>query len=107
MTDDHLAASEAPLAGYQRKHLRGLAHSLRPVLQIGQHGVTEAVVRETARALKDHELIKVAMKNPVDKKAMANKLAEDTDAHLCGLVGHTVILYRRRDDKPQIRVPQR
>jgi RNA-binding protein YhbY len=57
--------------------------------------------------LRDHEIIKVSMKNPVDKKAMADKLAGDTDSHLCGLVGHTVILYRRREEKPKIRVPQR
>lgn len=100
-------AKDAPLAGYQRKHLRGLAHSLRPVLQVGANGVTDAVIREAARALRDHELIKIAMKNPLDKKGMAARLAEETDAHLCGLVGHVVILYRRRDEKPKIKVPTR
>ncbi len=107
MADDRRTAAETPLEGYQRKHLRGLAHSMRPVLQVGQHGVTEAVIRETSRALRDHELIKVGMKNPVDKKAMAAQLAAETDAHLCGLVGHVVILYRERDEKPRIRVPVR
>ena len=107
MDADRPSAVEAPIAGYQRKYLRGLAHSLRPVLQVGQHGITEAVVRETRRALRDHELIKVSMKSPVDKKAMAAQLTEETDAHLCGLVGHTVILYRRRTRKPTIKLPVR
>ncbi len=107
MAEDRLLATDAPLAGYQRKHLRGAAHSLRPVLQVGQHGVTDAVIREASRALHDHELIKISMKNPPDKKAMAARLARETDSHLCGLVGHTVILYRERDEKPRIRVPVR
>ena len=107
MSDDRPLAADAPLEGHQRKHLRGMAHSMRPVLQVGQNGVTEGVIRETARALRDHELIKVGMKNPTDKKAMAARLAAETDAHLCGLVGHVVILYRERDVKPRIRVPAR
>jgi RNA-binding protein len=106
MTQDRQLALNAPLEGHQRKYLRGLAHSMRPVLQVGQHGVTDAVIRETCRALRDHELIKVGMKNPVDKKAMAAKLAVDTDAHLAGLVGHVVVLYREHDEKPKIRLPK-
>ena len=107
MHDDRPSAEDAPIAGYQRKYLRGLAHSLKPVLQVGHQGVTEGVIRETARALRDHELVKVAMKEPEDKKAMAAALASETDSHLCGLVGHTVILYRRPAKKARIKLPQR
>ena len=44
----------------QRRHLRGLAHSLNPVVMIGQHGLTPAVIRETAQSLAHHELIKMS-----------------------------------------------
>lgn len=39
--------------------LRARAHHLNPVVMVGQHGLTEAVIRETETALRAHELIKV------------------------------------------------
>jgi RNA-binding protein len=95
------------LQGFQRTYLRGLAHGLKPVVQVGHEGVTEAVVEAVSRALLDHELIKVRLHEPEDKQQMANQLASDCDAHLCGLVGHTVILYRPHPDKPKITLPQK
>jgi RNA-binding protein len=58
-------------------------------------------------ALRDHELIKVRLQTPADKHALAAALAERAHAELCGVVGHTVILYRRNPDRPRIRVPER
>ena len=95
------------LEGFQRKHLRGLAHSLKPVVQVGASGVTESVLRQVDEALGDHELIKVRLHDPEDKKAAATELAEGSGAALCGLVGHTVILYRAHPDEPTIRLPKR
>jgi RNA-binding protein len=95
------------LQGYQRKHLRELAHKLQPVVQVGHEGITDAVVQAVDQALLDHELIKVRMREPEDKKAMAAELAARTDACLCGLIGHTAILYRPHPEQPRIIVPQR
>lgn len=95
------------LEGFQRKHLRGLAHSLKPVVQVGASGVTESVLRQVDEALTDHELIKVRLFDPEDKKAAAAELAEGTRSSLCGLVGHTVILFRAHPEDPKIRVPER
>lgn len=74
---------------------------------MGHDGVTEEVVEAVSRALFDHELIKVRLHEPEDKKQMAGQLASDCEAHLCGLVGHTVILYRPHPKKPRITLPQR
>lgn len=95
------------LAGFQRKHLRSLAHPLKPTVQIGKAGVTEEVVRNVKRALEDHELIKVSMTKPKDKKGMSTELARRCGAHLCGLLGHTIILFKQRKKGPEIRVPTR
>jgi RNA-binding protein len=95
------------LAGFQRKHLRGLAHNLEPVVQVGKAGLTEELVATVLRALEDHELIKVSMTKPKDKKGMSAELARRANAHLCGLLGHTMILYRERSKGPAIRVPTR
>jgi RNA-binding protein len=96
---------EKGLRGHQRKFLRGLAHGLSPVVQVGHDGVSPAVLQAVDRALLDHELIKVRMIRPPDKKAMARALAEGTAAHLCGLVGHVAILYRPHPESPTIDPP--
>jgi RNA-binding protein len=95
------------LEGFQRKHLRGLAHSLKPIVQVGASGVTESVVNQVDEALTHHELIKVRLLEPEDKKADAQSLADRTDSALCGLVGHTVILYRAHPEEPRVRLPSR
>ena len=95
------------LYGFQRKYLRGLAHALKPVVRVGKSGVSDEVLRKVDAALDDHELIKVSMHKPKDKKQMAADLAEGSKAQLAGLLGHTVILYRQHKEKPRIRVPQR
>lgn len=43
----------------QKQYLKGLAHSLKPVVMLGQHGLTEGVLAEIDAALAHHELIKV------------------------------------------------
>ncbi len=93
------------MKGSQRKYLRGLAHPLKPVVQVGQAGITEEVLAAVDTALTDHELIKVRLHEPEDKRRMAEDLAGGSGAALCGLVGHTVILYRAHPDKPRIVLP--
>jgi len=93
-----------PLSSRHRSQLRALAHRLKPVVQVGQGGLNGSVVQAVDAALLDHELIKVQMRQPEDKHATAQGLAEATGAALCGLVGHVVILYRPHPEHPQIRL---
>ncbi len=95
------------LAGFQRKYLRALAHPLKPLVQVGQAGVSQAVVDAVVAALNDHELLKVRLMRPEDKKGMAEDLANRAGANLVGLLGHTAILYRRHPENPQIVIPKR
>lgn len=90
------------LTSTQRKKLRGLAHPLEPVVQVGHQGVTDAVLEQVRAALLAHELIKVRLREPEDKKALAAALASGSGSDLCGLVGHTVILYKPHPEKPRI-----
>ena len=89
----------------QRKWLRGRAHALRPVVLVGQAGVTDAVLASVDAALTARELIKVRLHEPDDKHADAEARAARTGATLCGLVGHTVILYRPHPERPTIVLP--
>ena len=94
-----------PLTGKQRRVLRGLAHGLRPVVHVGQSGLSDGVVAELETALNHHELVKVRLHLPEDKKAAAAALVERVNAELCGVVGHTVILFRRNPDAPKVVLP--
>jgi RNA-binding protein len=76
------------------QELRAEAHHLQPLVQIGHAGLHDAAFVAVAGALRDHELIKVRLHEPEDKRAMAQALADAVGAALCGLVGHTVILYK-------------
>lgn len=93
------------LTGQQRRYLRSQAHGRKAIVQVGEAGLSEAVLAATRAALHDHELVKVRLRRPEDKKAIAAALAEATEAALCGVVGHTVILYRRRPEPPRMPVP--
>jgi RNA-binding protein len=93
------------LTSQQRQYLKGLAHSLRPVVQVGQSGVSDSLIAAVNQALLDHELIKVRLFRPENKRAAADELIQKTGAHLAGLIGHTVILYRQHPEKPKIRLP--
>jgi RNA-binding protein len=95
------------LAGFQRRALRGLANPLKALIQIGEAGLSAGVMRALDDALEKHELVKVRMHEPPDKKAAAASLAQQSGAALCGLVGHTVILYRPNPDAPVIELPKR
>jgi RNA-binding protein len=86
------------LTGAQRKYLRGMAHHLSPIVQVGKNGLTDGVVKSIDEALDIHELIKVRMSEPEEKKEMADEIAQRTRSARVGLIGHIVILYRRQPD---------
>ena len=87
------------LKGSQRKWLRGQAHSLKPVVQIGKNGLTEGTLREIDLALDSHELIKIqAVASKEEKQEMARQIEEELEAEAVGQIGHVLILYREHED---------
>ena len=96
------------LTSKQRQYLRGLAHPLAPVVRVGKGGMTESVIAETKKSLHSHELIKVRIEidESAERKALAQNLAEASDAQVAGTVGKVAILYRAREEEPEIELPQ-
>jgi RNA-binding protein len=95
------------LASFQRKALRGLANPLRPIVHVGEAGISQSALRALDQALVRHELVKVRLHAPDDKWADARAIADASRAALCGVVGHTVILYRPHPANPRIELPTR
>lgn len=95
------------LDGAQRRHLRGLAHPLKPVIIVGEAGISDSVLSALDDALAAHELVKIRLRQPTAKKEAARSLAEASGAALCGIVGHTIVLYRPNPESPKIEIPSR
>ncbi len=80
--------------------LRARAHHLNPVVMVGQHGLTEAVIRETETALRAHELIKVRVLGDErdERLLIGDELCAATGAQLVQHIGKLLVLYRERPD---------
>ncbi len=93
------------LTGKQRKQLRGLAHDLDPVVQVGKEGVTDAVLAQVDRALEAHELIKIRfLGGRAEMDEGIGAIARGTGAEAAGSVGHVAILFRPRADPEKRRI---
>ena len=78
-----------------KKKLRAEAHTLKPVVMIGQSGLTTAVVAEIEQALDSHELIKVKIRaERNERKLISEKICTNTGAELIQTIGQIAVIYR-------------
>jgi len=96
------------LTSSQTRFLRGQAHDLKALLQIGGKGVTPAFVAQLEEVLELHELVKVkvAAEDRDARDAMIAELASSTGSALVQRIGHTAVLYRPSKEKRQIVLPR-
>ncbi|MFD1007796.1 MULTISPECIES: ribosome assembly RNA-binding protein YhbY [Oceanisphaera] len=89
------------LTNKQKQYLKGLAHSLKPVVLLGQHGLTEGVLAEIDLALNFHELIKVkvAAEDREVKALVMDAIVRETGALKVQSIGHMLTLYRSSEEK--------
>ena len=96
------------LTASQTRFLRGQAHDLKGLLQIGGKGVTPAFLAELEEVLERHELIKVkvAAEDREARDAMVAELVGTTGAALVQGTGHVAVLYRPSKENRQIVLPR-
>jgi len=97
-----------PLSDSQRRHLRGLAHPLKPVVRVGQDGLKPTVLAEVDAALAAHELVKVkvAAADRNERAALVAEIAATAGADVVQSIGHVATLFRRNPKKPKIALPR-
>ena len=95
------------LTDAQRRHLRGLAHHLKPVVLMGQQGLKDSVLAEIDGALTHHELVKVkvAAEDRDDRAGIIAAIVASTGADLVQTIGHMAVLFRRNPKKPRVALP--
>lgn len=96
------------LTSKQRAHLRSLAHHLKPVVQVGAGGLTDAAVQGILEAFNTRELLKVKVleSSPESAWETGDAISARLDGvHVAQTIGRTVVLYRRHPEKPEIRLP--
>lgn len=81
----------------QKATLVAAAHHLKPVVMIGQKGLTTNVTAEADQALTAHELIKVkiTVDDKAERAAIAQKICEQLNATVVKIIGNIAILYRK------------
>ena len=99
------------LTSIQAKYLRGLAHALKPVVFVGQKGLSPALLQTIDEAFLSHELIKVKFndyKEKVQKKEIAAAIENKTNCRMAGMIGHIAIFYRpySEPEKRKIVLPE-
>lgn len=104
-----MTAATKPLSEKQKKHLRGLAHALKPVSRLGTAGVTETFLAELDATLAHHELIKlkVAAADRTQRDTAIATLTERTGAILITRIGNIAVLYRPDPDGARLKLPAR
>jgi RNA-binding protein len=95
------------LTSKQKKHLRGLAHSLNPVVMIGNDGLTENVLNEIRTTIAHHELIKVKINgaDKVELPLITDEIVKQVECIDVQRIGKVVVFYRQAK-KPVIVLPK-
>ena len=97
------------LTNNQKKHLRSLAHDLRPIVMVGQQGLSDAVLAELESTMTKHELLKIKVRanDRDEKQQIVEKILNFTKAELVQVIGSVLIIYRPFDESPSIILPRK
>jgi RNA-binding protein len=96
------------LNGSQRRYLRALGHHLEPVVLVGEKGVHDGIIAQIRRALIDHELIKVKLRerDASEREEAAERFFREANAQVVQILGGVVMLYKRNQERPKIELPK-
>ncbi len=98
------------LSEHQKKFLRGLGHQLKPLVMVGDAGLSESLLAEFESTLDHHELIKVRVRvgDRGARDEIIGKLCDVGSAQLIQRIGNVALLYRpnlKKKPEKRIRLP--
>ena len=94
------------LTPQQIRELKKLAHHLKPVVMLGQQGLSESVINEIDLSLAAHELIKVKLAGAerTERLTLAQQICQQVQAELVQSIGQMAVIYRPNPDKKKNRI---
>jgi putative YhbY family RNA-binding protein len=92
----------------QRLELKGRAHAIKPVVLIGNAGLSPAVLDEIERSLKSHDLLKIRVMSDdrEAREAMLKEICETLNAGPVQHIGKMLVIYRPLET-PIAKAPKR
>lgn len=95
------------MTGKQKRHLRSLAHPLKPVVNLGKQGLSAETRSEIESQLLEHELIKLKVLDscPITNKECADELQQENGFEVVQIIGKTLALYCPHPEEPKIELP--
>jgi RNA-binding protein len=95
------------MTGKQKRHLRALAHPLKPLVNVGKQGLSPETRLEIESQLLDHELIKCKVLDscPLSKKECAEEISKLTEIEVVQVIGKTLVLFCPHPEDPKIKFP--
>jgi len=99
------------LSEQQKKHLRGLGHQLKPLIMVGDAGLSESLLTEFESTLDHHELIKVRVRagDRAARDEIIGKLCDDSSTSLIQRIGNVALIFRpnlKKKPEKRIRLPK-
>ena len=95
------------MTGKQKRHLRAMAHNLKPVVNLGKNGLSPETKNEIDAQLLEHELIKLKVLDscPISKKECADSLKHENSLEVVQIIGKTLTLYCPHPEEPKLELP--
>ncbi len=89
-----------PLTEKQKRELRGRGHILKPVVSIGNSGLSKAVLRELELSLEHHDLMKIKIGGAErdERKKIIKQICTTFNTELVQAIGHVALVYHKLDD---------
>jgi RNA-binding protein len=92
-----------PLTSRQKRYLRGLTHSLHPVVTVAEKGLSENVMAEIKIALDHHELVKIKLRSDRETRSeWIARIEQEFQAERVHVIGQVACFFRRNNEKPVI-----
>lgn len=108
MSKNAAVSATSPISKAARRKLRGLGHALKPVVMVGQNGLTDALAKAIEIQLEHHELIKIKLQDgaPCSLQLAALWIHAAVHANIPQILGKTLLAYRPDPEEPTIQLPK-
>ena len=88
------------LTGKQKRYLRSLAMTTKPLINVGKNGLGDTFVAGVKDALEARELVKISLLPADTPQEVADTLqAAIQGVEIAQIIGHTVVVYKQAEKK--------